>query len=42
MVGEHVLGEFPPFREVTLRVTKVRGPVDREVSGSSVEAAFVR
>ena len=42
MVGEHVLGEFPPFREVTLRVTKLRVPVDREVSGISVEAGFVR
>ena len=42
MVGEHVLGEFPPFREVTLRVTKRRVSVDHEVSGISVEAAFVR
>ena len=42
MVGEHVLGEFPPVREVTVRVTKVRGAVDREVSGISVEATFVR
>ena len=42
MVGEHVLGEFPPFREATLRVTKLQVPVDHEVSGISVEAAFVR
>ena len=42
MVGEHVLVEFPPVREVTVRVTKLRVPVDREVSGISVEAAFVR
>ena len=42
MVGEHVQGEFPPFRELTLRVTKLWVPVDHEVSGISVEAAFVR
>ena len=42
MIGEHVLGEFPPVREVTARVTKLRVPVDREVSGISVEATFVR
>lgn len=42
MVGEHVLGKFPSFREVTLRVTELRVPVDHEVSGISVEAAFVR
>ncbi len=42
MVGEHMLGEFPPVREVTVRVTKLRVPVDREVSGISVEATFVR
>ena len=36
------LGEFPPVREVTLRITKLQVPVDHEVSGISVEAAFVR
>ncbi len=42
MVGVLVLGEFSPVREVTVRVTKLRVPVDREVSRISVEATFVR
>ena len=42
MVGEHVLAGFPPVREVTVSVTKLRVPVDREVSGVSVEVTFGR
>jgi len=42
MVGEHILGEFPPVREVTVAVTKLNVPVRREVSEASVEATFVR
>ncbi len=42
MVGEHVLDRFPPVREVTVAVTKLRVPVAREVSGVSVEATFGR
>lgn len=40
MVGEHVLDEFPPVREVTVAVTKLRVPIEREVSAVSVEATF--
>jgi dihydroneopterin aldolase len=39
-VGEHVLSGFPAVREVTVRVTKLRMPVARTVSGVSVEATF--
>jgi dihydroneopterin aldolase len=42
MVGENVLAGFPPVREVTVSITKLRVPVDREVSGVSVEATFGR
>lgn len=42
MVGEHVLNSFPPVREVTVSVTKLLVPIDREVSGVSVEATFYR
>lgn len=39
MVGKHVLGEFPPVRKVTV-TTKLRVPIDREVSGVSVEVTL--
>jgi dihydroneopterin aldolase len=42
MVGEQVLGSFPPIREVTVSVTKLEVPIAREVSKVSVEATFVR
>ncbi len=42
MVGKHVLGEFPPIRKVTVTITKLRLPIDREVSGVSVEAILYR
>jgi len=41
-VGEHVMSGFPAVREVTVRVTKLRVPVVRTVSGLSVEATFRR
>ena len=42
MVGKHVLDEFPPVQKVTVALTKLRVPLDREVSGVSVEATFDR
>ena len=39
-VGEHVLSGFPAVREVTVRVTELRVPVARTVSGVSVEVTF--
>jgi dihydroneopterin aldolase len=41
-VGEHVLNGFPAVLEVIVRVTKLRVPVARTVSGVSVEATFRR
>lgn len=40
--GEHVLVRFPAVLVVTVTVTKPRVPVDRVVSGVSVEATFRR
>ncbi len=42
MVGKHVLDEFPLVQKVTVALTKLRVPLDREVSGVSVEATFDR
>ncbi len=42
MIGEHVLDEFPPIREVTVTIAKLRVPTTREVLGVSVEATFGR
>ncbi len=42
MVGERVLDEAPAVREVTVAVTKLCVPVEREVSAVSVEATFGR
>ena len=41
-VGAHVLESFSEIWEVTVRVTKLNVPVEREVSGVSVEAIFRR
>lgn len=41
-VGKHVLENFPEMWEVTVRVTKLNVPVERAVSGVSVEAIFRR
>jgi dihydroneopterin aldolase len=42
MVGERILDESPAVREVTVAVTKLCVPVEREVSAVSVEATFGR
>jgi dihydroneopterin aldolase len=42
MVGEYVLDRFPPVWEVTVSVTKLNVPIEREVSEVSVEATFRR
>ena len=42
MVGERVLDEVSPVREITVVVTKLRVPIEREVSTASVEATFGR
>ena len=42
MIGEHVLDEFLPIREVTVTIAKLRVPTTREVLGVSVEATFGR
>lgn len=42
MVGQHVLDEFPSIQEVTVALTKLWVPIDRELSEVSVEATFAR
>lgn len=42
MMGEHVLQSFPAIWEVTVKITKLRVPVARTVSGVSVEGVFRR
>ncbi|MDQ3911914.1 MAG: dihydroneopterin aldolase [Actinomycetota bacterium] len=42
MVGEHILEGYTLVREVTVIVTKLRVPVEREVLKVSVEATFSR
>jgi dihydroneopterin aldolase len=42
MVGEYVLDKFSSVREVTITLTKLNVPIDREVSEVSIEATFRR
>jgi dihydroneopterin aldolase len=42
MVGEHVLDGFSPVQKVTVTVTKMRVPIDREVAEVSVESTYGR